>query len=194
MSGILEFSDYEYIAELAGIDYGEKCLKCKEPFAPLTRDVKIRDDKWITTINFSDPCVVKCGIWRRVKRLGSGIYKIKGEFYYFYFKTITAVHGIRGTTFAIDVADDGTTLVVVSEGEVEVVGRADAKRVIVHEGQQMVAFPQKPLGEPEQAEGKLLDELIEWKENAAVREGAKELEIPEGTVIELNKGRLNYTS
>ncbi|MFN4132928.1 MAG: hypothetical protein ACK4GQ_00950 [Candidatus Hadarchaeales archaeon] len=37
--------------------------------------------------------------------------------------------------------------------------------------------PQKPLGEPERADRKLLNELMKWKENAAIRESTEELEI-----------------
>ena len=208
MSGYLDLSDFEYVTELVGIDASEKCLgDQKNPWAvgcaygvTLGKsgagflEAAKRGD-W-----FRDPCVVYCGIWRRVKRLKPGRYhilkaKFKDELFKIIIINTPAVGaGVRGTTFTIDVADDGTTLVVVSEGELEIIGRADAKRVIVHKGQQMVAVPQKPLRGPEQADGKLLDELMKWKENVAGWEGAKELEIPENMVVELNKGRLNYTS
>jgi hypothetical protein len=182
MSGILEFFKYVYVTELAGIDYGEKCLKCRAEFRSLTT----RNGK----INLGDSCVSKCGIWHRVKRL-IGRFKVKGKFE---INTPTVITGRCGTAFMIDVADDGITLVAVLEGEVEVIDKLFINSIIINEGQQITIAPQKPLTKSQKADKNLLDELVKWKQNIINEKNIEELEMPENTVIELAKGRLNYTS
>mgnify|MGYP005859815837 CR=1 FL=1 len=197
MSGILEFFNYGYVTELAGIDTGEKCLgDQKNPWAVgCAYGVTLGKsgagwEKAIRTGNWrQDPCVMHCGIWHKVKRV-IGRFRIKGKFDY----NIPPIGSIRGTAFTVDVADTGTTLVVVLEGEVEVVDKTDLQGKIVREGQQITAIPQKPLAEPCLASKELLGELKKWKANIINEESIEELNMPENTVIELPKGRLNFTS
>jgi len=198
MSGIVEFFKYAYVTELAGIDTGEKCLgdqknpwavgcaygvtigKSAAGFLKVAKRGDLRQD----------PCVVHCGIWHRVKRL-IGKFKIRGKSDY---HTPTAIVAVRGTAFTIDVAVDGTTLVAVLEGEVEVVDKTDLHGMIVREGQQITAIPKKPVTEPCAASKDLLVALRKWKENFINEEDIEELEVLDNMVIELPKGRLNYTS
>lgn len=198
MSGIIEFFKYVYVTELAGIDTGEKCLgDQKNPWAVgcaygvtigksgagFSKAAKTGDWR-------QDPCAVHCGIWKKVKRL-VGRFKVKSKFEY---HTPTAVVAVRGTAFTIDVADNGTALIAVLEGEVEIVDKNNLQSIIIDEGQQITAVPQKPFANPQKAGKNLLDELIKWKQNIISEKNIEELEMPEGTVIELPKGRLNYAS
>lgn len=198
MSGIIEFFKYVYVTELAGIDTGEKCLgDQKNPWAVgcaygvtlgksaagFLKAIKMSDCR-------QDPCVIHCGIWRRVKRL-IGRFKVKGKHDY---HTPIAICGFRGTTFTIDAADDGTTMVVVSEGEVEVIDKTDLHSIIVKEAQQITAIPGKVGTEPCAANRDILAELKRWKENFINEENIDELRMPENAIIELPRGRLNYAS
>ena len=198
MSGIVEFLSYVYVKELAGIDTGEKCMgDHKNPWAVgCTYGVTVGKagagwERAIKTGDWrQDPCIAKCGIWHRVKRL-IGRFKAKSKFDYNLPACITSV---RGTTFTIDVANDGTTLIVVSQGEVEVVDRTYLQSAIVPGGYQITVHPQQPITKPYEADKNLLDKLTKWRENIIHEEVIEELEAPEGTVIELPKGQLNYTS
>lgn len=198
MSGILEFFKYVYVTELAGIDTGEKCLgDQKNPWAVgCVYGVTIGKsgagwEKAVKTGDWrQDPCVVHCGIWRRVKRL-IGLFKVKGKFE---INTPTNIVAVRGTVFTIDVADNGTALIAVLEGEVEIVDKNNLQSIIINEGQQITAASQKPFTELQKADKNLLDELIKWRQNIINEKNIEELEMPEGAVIELPKGRLNYAS
>lgn len=198
MGGIIEFFKYVYVTELAGIDTGEKCLgDHKNPWAVgCAYGVTIGSsgagwEKAIKTGNWrQDPCVIHCGIWHRVKRL-IGKFKLKTKFD---IHTPTEIVGIRGTAFTINVVDDGTTFVSVLEGEVEVVDKFYLNSIIINEGQQITVTPQKPLAELCEADKDMLAEITKWKENIIDEESIEELEIPENTVIEFPKGRLNYAS
>lgn len=197
MSGILEFFRYVYVTELEGIDTGEKCLgDRKNPWAVgCAYGVTIGKmgagwERAIKTGNWrQDPCAANCGIWRRVKRL-IGRFKVRGKFDYH----IPPIGSVRGTAFTVNVADDGTTLVAVLEGEVEVIDKTDLHSITVKEGQQITAIPQKPIAEPRVASEGLLAELIKWKEKIINTKHVEELEMPENTVIELPRGRFNYAS
>lgn len=68
------------------------------------------------------------------------------------------------------------------------------RRMIVHEGQQITATPKKPLTEPRLASKDLLGEIKKWRENVVDKGDIEELKMPENTVIELPRGRLNYAS
>lgn len=180
MSLIGELFNHGFVIELAGIDTGEKCLKCKAPFKSLaTLNGKI---------NFGDSCVTKCGVWHRVKRL-IGKFKVKGKFD---INTPTCVTGPRGTSFTIEVVNDGTTLVAVSEGEVEVVDKTYLRSTAVCAGQQITITPKKLPAEPQNANKELLDELAKWRKN--ITDDVDELEIPENTVIEIPEGKINCAS
>lgn len=198
MSGILEFFNYVYVTELAGIDTGEKCLGDQKNLwavgcsygvtigksgAGFSKAIKTGDWR-------QDPCVVHCGIWKRVKRL-VGRFKVKRKFEYYTPDWIVAV---RGTAFTIDVADSGTALIAVFEGEMEVVDKNNLQSIIINEGQQITVVPQKPFTNPQKADKNLLDELVKWRQNIIIEKNIEELAMPEGTVIELPKGRLNYAS
>jgi len=169
MSGIVEFFEYVYVTELAGIDTGEKCLgDQKNPWA-VGCDYGVTLGKsaagWEKAVKTGDwrrdPCVEHCGIWKRVERL-IGRFKIKGKFE---INTPPAIVAVRGTAFTIDVADDGTTLVAVLEGEVEVIDKNYLRSIIINKGQQITVTPQKPFAKPQKADKNLLDELIKWKQN-----------------------------
>lgn len=198
MSGIIEFFKYAYVTELAGIDTGEKCLgDQKNPWAVgcaygvtlgksasgFLKAAKTGDCR-------QDPCVVHCGIWKRVKRI-MGKFKVKGKNDY---HIPTCIVAVRGTAFIIDVADNETTLISVLEGEVEVVDKNNLQSIIINEGQQIIVAPQKPFAKPQKADKNLLDGLIKWRQNIIGEKDIEELEIPENTVVELPKGRLNYAS
>jgi hypothetical protein len=198
MSGIIEFFNYAFVKELEGIDTGEKCLgDQKNPWAVgcaygvtlgksgagFLEAAKTGDWR-------RDPCVVYCGIWKRVKRL-IGKFRLRGKSDY---NIPTCIVAVRGTAFTVNIADDGTTLVAVGEGEVEVIDKTDLHSIIVKERQQITAIPQKPVAEPCVANKDLLAELIEWKKNIINEEDVEELEVPENTVIELSRGRFNYAS
>lgn len=198
MSGILEFFKYGYVTELDGIDTGEKCLgDQKNPWAVGCGYGVTMGKSWVgweraieTGDWRKDPCVANCGVWRRVKRL-IGRFKVKGKFDY---NIPTCIVAVLGTAFTIEVADDGTTLVAVLEGEVEVVDKTDLHSVIVKERQQITAVPQKPVAEPCAASEDLLAELVKWKEKIINEEDVEELAVSENTVIELPRGRFNYAS
>jgi len=198
MSGIIEFFKCVYATELAGINTGVKCLgDQKNPWAVgCTYGVTLGKSgagflKATKTGDWRrDPCVVHCGIWKRVKRL-IGRFKLKGKFEY---HIPSGTGAWRGTAFTIDVADDGTTLIAVLDGEVEFVEKERLQSVVVSKGQQITIAPQKPLTDPCEASKGLLNELAKWRENIINEESIEELNMPENTVIELPKGRLNYCS
>lgn len=204
MSGIVEFFNYVYVTELAGIDAGEKCLGPGQWHGTkggiwdvgCVYGVTIGSsgagwEKAIKTGNWrQDPCVIHCGIWHRVKRL-IGKFKAKTKFE---FHTPIVITSVRGTAFTVDVADDGTTLIAVLEGKIEVIDKKELKSIIINGGQQITVTPQKPLAEPCEANKDMLAEIAKWKENIINEESIEELEIPENTVIEFPKGRLNYAS
>lgn len=205
MSGIIEFFKYAYVIELAGIDGGEKCLGpgtwhgTKGGIWDVGCDYGVTLGKSAsgfskaakTGVWREDPCVVFCGIWKRVKRI-IGKFKVKGKHDY---HTPTAILGVRGTTFTIDVGDDGTAMLAVLEGEVEIVSKTNRQYdIIVGKGLQTVIAPQKPPVAPYIADKNILEELAKWKESLINEENIEELELHENTHIELSKGRLNYTS
>lgn len=202
MSGILEFFSYTYICELEGIDTGEKCLGNHEnpwsvgcEYGVTLGKVASGFSKAAKTGDWRrDPCAVHCGKWRRVRRLRIGRFKIDFPILHdkFDIHTPTAINGVRGTTFTIDVADDGVTLIAVLEGAVEVIDKKCLRGKIVYEGQQITIDIQKPIDNPCKAAKELLDDLSKWKENIN-EESIDELDIPDNTIIELPKGRLNYT-
>jgi hypothetical protein len=198
LDGILEFFGFVYITELVGIDTGEKCLgDHKNPWAVgCAYGVTIGKsgagwEKAIKTGDWKqDPCVIHCGIWQRVRRL-IGRFKVRSKFD---FHIPTCILGVRGTTFTTEITDDGATLIVVLEGEVEVMDKTYLQSITIHEGQMITVTPQKPLTEPCLAGKELLGELKNWKENIINKEDIEELKMPESAVIELPKGRLNYVS
>lgn len=204
MSGIVEFFNYVYVIVLTGIDIGEKCLGpgtwhgTKGGIWNVGCEYGVTIGKggagWEKAIKTGDwrrdPCIMHCGIWKRIRRM-TGKFRVPQKFE---IKTPTTAVGVRGTAFRIDVADDGTTLVVVSTGEVEVVDKSYLRSIVVHEGQQITVSPQEPLPQIQKGEKNQLDELIKWNQNVINEKNIEQLEIPEGTIIELPKGRLNYAS
>ena len=56
-------------------------------------------------------------------------------------RAANAVAGVRGTQFEVGVADDGSTLVVVSEGQVDVAGDVGRKKMAVRRGYQVESSP-----------------------------------------------------
>lgn len=200
MSWILQVYQYFYSIELERIDTGEKCLgNQKDPWAVgCAYGVTIGKmgagfDKAAKTGDWmQDPCVRNCGVWRRVRRLRIGRYIGRTKFE---INTPTAIVAVRGTTFTIEVADDGTTLVAVLEGEVEVAGKTNLPNTIVRAEQQTTIAPLKQTSEPCEADRKLLAELDMWRENIAKEmDNLEELELPKNAVVELPKGKLNYAS
>lgn len=97
--------------ELAGIDAGQRCLSCKQPYRPLTVDGKI---------NYSDPCVALCGIWRPVSRRRSR-WRVRNKFDV---HTPTCILGVRGTLLSVEISPDGEVCVTVAEGQVALLPRA----------------------------------------------------------------------
>jgi hypothetical protein len=59
----------------------------------------------------------------------------------FEIRTLTATTGVRGTEYALSVEDDGTTTVVVLDGEVEFSDKENKKTVIVKKNQKSVVKP-----------------------------------------------------
>lgn len=73
-------------------------------------------------------------------KIHSLIKKIKGRTK-FDSKTPTSTTGVRGTEYVIDVEDDGTTTLIVFDGEVEFSDKEGKKSVIVGKNQQSVCKP-----------------------------------------------------
>jgi hypothetical protein len=80
----------------------------------------------------------------------------------FEIETPSAVMGIRGTDFIIDVDYDGNTTVLLIEGSVEVKSKYDDSSVMLEPGQKVVSMLNNPIGQIEELnmyERSLFDEI-----------------------------------
>lgn len=76
-------------------------------------------------------------------------------------KTPISVAGIRGTEYALSVEDDGTTTVVVLDGEVEFSDKENKKTVMVKKNQKSVVKPGALPTDPEEIDPK---KILNWWE------------------------------
>lgn len=97
--------------------------------------------------------VVKGKIHGLIKKL-----KVKGKFEY---HTPTVISAVLGTEFELNVEDDGTTTVVVFEGEVEFSDKENKKTVIVKKNQKSVVKRGTLPTEPEQFDP---EKILKWWE------------------------------
>jgi hypothetical protein len=74
-------------------------------------------------------------------------------------KTPTSAFSVRGTEYTVEVQDDGTTTVVVLEGEVEFSDKVNKKTVNVKKNQMSVC---RPNGLPSDPNGINQDQLLKW--------------------------------
>lgn len=87
-----------------------------------------------------------------VDRLGSRRIRVRSP---------QAICGVRGTTFVVEVENDGTDVVIVLEGEVEFSDKANGNTVIVGQNQRSTC---EPGGFPSEPESINPDEIIKWWE------------------------------
>jgi ferric-dicitrate binding protein FerR (iron transport regulator) len=105
---------------------------------------EVYPDSQVTFRNNSGTWQDLVDVW--IGRIKTHIQKLGGQPNYNRVHTPTAVISVRGTTFDVEVKDDGETLVVVEEGEVEVQhAQVPGKPKMLGPGQWLRVFPNVPL-------------------------------------------------